>query len=91
MLKTAWQTTLLQSDAGNVSISDQNSSQDFLSNHQSVSFIFIFFFIYFKAGGGGGHVFVCVFVFTVMHIWRSGNNMKESVLFFHLMGPGRQA
>lgn len=53
MLKTAWQTPLLQSDAGNVSISDRNSSQDFLSNHQSISFILFFFSFISKRGVAG--------------------------------------
>lgn len=70
-----------------VSADPTRTVSDFLSNHQSVSFIFIFFFIHFK---GGGIVLVCVFVYTVMHIWRSGNNMKESVCFFHLMGPRKR-
>lgn len=91
ILKTAWQTTLFraekQSGAGNVSRSNQNSLG--LSVKPSECFFhFYFFFIHFK--GGGGIVLVCVFVYTVMHIWGSGNNMKESVRFFHLMGPRKR-
>ena len=62
-------------------------------------FLFFFFFFFFFFFGKIPHflslfcfsvlsVCVCVCVHVMVHTWRSGDNLKKSVLSFDPVGPG---
>lgn len=70
-----------QSDSGNVSQADQNSSQDFLSNHQSISFIFIFFF-YFHSFQSGAEACACLCVCVYRDAYMEVREQHEGVSSF---------